>query len=161
MCNMRCSTCNMHVQYEYAICGLPSRCCISRFSPLSKGCNCKICSQCLCKKVHPPKNLFLQTTCLDNMQCAVHRSCVSRLRDSDLLANSVSCSMACNGGSWSKYTMASSTSSSSPTQPLGPKTMTMIMTGQVKRMQSPCEGLTMLILIFIMMKITQMLIMQS
>ena len=161
MCNMRCSTCNMHVQYEYAICGLPSRCCISRFSPLSKGCNCKICSQCLCKKVHPPKNLFLQTTCLDNMQCAVHRSCVSRLRDSDLLANSVSCSMACNGGSWSKYTMASSTSSSSPTQPLGPKTMTMIMTGQVKRMQSPCEGLTMQILIFIMMKIIQMMIMQG
>ena len=87
--------------------------------------------------------------------CNVHRSCVSRLRDSDLLANSVSCSMACNGGSWSKYTMASSTSSSSPTQPLGPKT------SQVKRMQSHCEGLTMLILIFIMMKITQMMIMQG
>ena len=44
------------------------------------------------------------------------------------------------------------------------------MTGQAKRMQSPCEGLTMLILIFIMMNtnddnarltITQMMIMRG
>ena len=145
--------CNMNTQYAVYRPVVAShdfhhfqKAAIAKYAP-------SVCARCI-----PLKIFFLQTTCLDNMQCApVLCLTIERFGSFGQLC------VVFNGlqWSWSKCTMASSTSSSSPTQPLGPKTMTMIMTGQVKRMQSPCEGLTMLILIFIMMKITQMMIMQG